>query len=175
MRTVHAAGAALALAMLASCAPRPAPPEPVPQPRADPPRPRPQPQVPPPAPLDWRDAALAPGDWSYRSEGGASSAAYGPPGAPAFVVRCEPSRQISLARIGAGGGTVLNIRTTGSARSLPAARRQSALVASVAVSDPLLDEMAFSRGRFAVEVPGQPLLIGPAWPEVARLIEDCRG
>ena len=170
MRVFYLAGAALALAMLASCAPRPAPPAPVPRPQPAPPRA--QPQLP---PADWRDAALSPGDWSYRSEGGASSAAYGPPGAPAFVVRCEPSRQISLARIGAAGGTTLTIRTTGIARTLPAARRQTALVASVAASDPLLDEMVFSRGRFAVEAPGLPMLIVPAWPEPARVVEDCRG
>ena len=172
MRVFYRAAAALALAMLASCAPRPAPPAPVPQPQ---PTPRPQPQLPPPAPADWRDAALSPGDWSYRSEGGASSAAYGPSGAPALVVRCEPSRQISLARIGAGSGNALTIRTTGTARTLPAARQSSALVASLAASDPLLDEMVFSRGRFAVETPGLPMLIVPAWPEPARLIEDCRG
>ena len=70
---------------------------------------------------------------------------------------------------------MLTIRTSYGARSLPAARQQSALVARLAVSDPLLDQMAFSRGRFTVEAAGAPLLIVPAWPELARVIEDCRG
>jgi hypothetical protein len=35
--------------------------------------------------------------------------------------------------------------------------------------------MVFSRGRFTVEVPGAPMLVIPAWPEPARVIEDCRG
>lgn len=165
--------AASLTAMLASCAPRPAPPAPVPPPQRQP-TPRPEP-APPPPPADWTVAPLSAGDWSYRGEGSASSAAFGPAGAPGFAVRCEPSRQISLARIGASAGSVLTIRTTYGARSLPAARQQAALVASLPVSDPLLDQMAFSRGRFALEVAGTPVLIVPAWPELARVIEDCRG
>jgi hypothetical protein len=43
------------------------------------------------------------------------------------------------------------------------------------VSDLLLDQMAFSRGRFLVAVEGGPWLIVPAWPEFGRVIEDCRG
>ena len=46
--------------------------------------------------------------------------------------------------------------------------------ASVPARDPLLDAMAFSRGRFAVEVSGGPTLVVPAYPEVTRVIEDCR-
>jgi hypothetical protein len=42
-------------------------------------------------------------------------------------------------------------------------------------SDPLLEQMAFSRGRFLVTVEGGPSLVVPAWPELARVIEDCRG
>ena len=38
----------------------------------------------------------------------------------------------------------------------------------------LLDAMAFSRGRFAIDVNGLPSLYLPAWPEVGRVIEDCR-
>jgi hypothetical protein len=49
-------------------------------------------------------------------------------------------------------------------------------VVSVALQsrDPLLDAMAFSRGRFAVEVTGWPTLYVPSWTEVSRVIEDCR-
>jgi hypothetical protein len=35
--------------------------------------------------------------------------------------------------------------------------------------------MAFSRGRFLVTVEGGASLVVPAWPELARVIEDCRG
>ena len=40
--------------------------------------------------------------------------------------------------------------------------------------DPLLDAMAFSKGRFALEVAGLPTLYVPSYPEVTRVIEDCR-
>jgi hypothetical protein len=60
------------------------------------------------------------------------------------------------------------------ARSIPATQRQGATAAQLAARDPLLDAMAFSKGRFAVDVPGLPPLYLPAWPEVTRVIEDCR-
>ena len=40
--------------------------------------------------------------------------------------------------------------------------------------DAVLDAMGFSRGRFVIEVAGLPTLYLPAWPEVGRVIEDCR-
>ena len=45
----------------------------------------------------------------------------------------------------------------------------------LAVTDPLLDAMAFSRGRFVVEQPGQAPLVLPPYAEIGRVIEDCRG
>jgi len=41
-------------------------------------------------------------------------------------------------------------------------------------SDPLFDQIAFSRGRVLVRTAGGDLVL-PIWPEPARLIEDCRG
>lgn len=41
-------------------------------------------------------------------------------------------------------------------------------------NDPILDALAFSRGRFAIEVTGQPTLYLPSWPELSRVVEDCR-
>ena len=171
MRNISIA-AGIGLALLGSCAPRREAPAPAPPP----PRPAPVQPVrppPPPPPLDWQDAAIAPGDWSYRDEGGGSSATFGA-GAPLFVVRCEPGRQVTLGRTGAGGNA-LTIRTTESARSVAAAPAGGALVARLNPGDPLLDAMVFSRGRFAVEAAGAPLLVVPTWPEPARVIEDCRG
>ena len=49
-----------------------------------------------------------------------------------------------------------------------------ALAAELPSDDPLLDEMAFSRGRFTVEAEGLEPLILPAWPEPARVVDDCR-
>jgi hypothetical protein len=40
-------------------------------------------------------------------------------------------------------------------------------------TDPLLDQIAFTRGRFMLAA-GTLELILPAWPEIARVVEDCR-
>jgi hypothetical protein len=48
------------------------------------------------------------------------------------------------------------------------------LVVVLTARDPLLDAMAFSRGRFALEAAGLETLYLPAWPELSRVIEDCR-
>ena len=66
--------------------------------------------------------------------------------------------------------------TTTSTRRLLALAADPVAGASVAlaVRDPLLDAMAFSRGRFMLEVAGFPALYLPAWAEVGRVIEDCR-
>jgi hypothetical protein len=108
----------------------------------------------------WRDQPLTPGDWSY--DPGSGEARYA-----GFSLRCDAARrQVALSRAGVTGPLLL--RTTYGERTLPAGT-------ALPAADPLLDEMAFSRGRFTVEAPGMPALILPAWPEPARVVEDCRG
>jgi hypothetical protein len=170
MRPIRLAGFALILAALASCAPRPAPPAPPPPPPAPPP---PAPAPPAPA-VGWEDAPASPGDWRYREEGAGSAASFGTAQDPQFVISCGANRQVSLSRRGAAGGSSLVVRTSFGDRSLPGAALDGGVTASLAASDPLLDWMVFSRGRFAVEAEGSPRLVIPAWPEPARVIEDCR-
>jgi hypothetical protein len=171
------AGMLVALVALAACAPATAQPsvrQPVQRPVAQPLRPPPPTAA---GPMQWLDAPLSAGAWSYRGAGsGGSAAFFGPRGAPAFAIRCEPGRRVSLTRSGAGAG-VITFRTSSMARAATGARAggsASGSVATVAASDPLLDALAFSRGRFAVETAGVARLIIPAWPELARVVEDCR-
>jgi hypothetical protein len=159
-------------AMLGSCAtprtaPQPAPPAPAPRPPVR--VVAPSPPVPDAA---WIDAPLSPGDWRYEA-GASPRALFGPPGQPSFTVRCQ-GRQIILARTGGTSATTLLLRASNGARSLPATAAAGATEATLPASDPFLDTMLFSRGRFAVEAPGLPRLIVPAWPEPARVVEDCR-
>ena len=165
--------AAAVILAVASCAPpKPPPAEPPPPP------PQPQPVRPTPAPaLDWQSAPLAPGGWSWTGTAGTgrSSASFGEPGRSALVLRCEENRQVTLTRAGAAHGSTITIRTSTNLRTLPAAAGEGGAVATLSAHDPLLDAMVFSRGRFAVEAPGTPLLIVAAWPEPARVVEDCRG
>lgn len=171
MHPTRLAGLVLLLA-LGACVPRPAPPPPAPPPPA--PAPPPPPPPPAPAPVAWEDALPAPGDWSYRAEGGGSVATFGPAQNPQLVIRCEPSRQVSVIRMGATGGSLV-VRTSFGDRALPGTGRDGGVAATLAAADPLLDWMAFSRGRFAVEADGLPRLVVQTWPEPARVIEDCRG
>jgi hypothetical protein len=168
MRLVRPLGTAAAM-VLAACVPRTAPPAPVPAPPPQPVRPPPAPAPP---PADWRDAPLSQGDWAYGQRPG-PRAAFGAEG-PLFAAECTTAGRITLARVGAATGPTLTIATTFGERSLPASSDGAMTSATLAAADPLLDEIAFSRGRFLVEVGGQPDLILPSWPELARLIEACR-
>jgi hypothetical protein len=167
MKRIRLIASLAAIAAAGACAPRrepPPAPEPSPRVRQEPP-PRPSPP-PPPAP-GWEDAQLTPGGWALRG----AEATFGPSAGEAlFTVRCDrAARRVTLTRHGSGNGPLV-VRTSTSSRSLPVA----ALSAGLSASDPLLDAMVFSRGRFAVEAPGLPRLVIPAWPEPARVIEDCR-
>ncbi len=134
---------------------------------------------------DWRDVPLTPGMWFYRTDGAAGSVAqFGPPGGIAlFAMRCDlAARRIVFSR-GGGGAEAAALRAIGFLTSFasfavpaaPAAGQPPAVTATVAAADPNLDRLAFSRGRFVVTLTGAPRLVIPAWPEVGRVIEDCRG
>lgn len=165
------------LAVLAGCvapsAPPPAPARPVPVPA---PAPTPAPLPPPPAASsDWRDWPLTPGSWTYRQDARGSVALFGQGGDPAFTLRCDRSaRQLHLIRRGAGAGT-MTVRTSSTARNLTAEGAADGASVSLPANDPLVDAMGYSRGRFIVQNAALPSLVVPAWSEVLRVAEDCRG
>ncbi|MBI1404200.1 MAG: hypothetical protein GC147_13440 [Porphyrobacter sp.] len=147
------------------------------------------PQAPPPAtpaPLPavpgdkWMDAPATPGDWRYQVGAGGPLAVFvGTGGKGEFVLTCDrPARSIELWRAGTSAGPrTMTIRTETATRSLTAVQAEDTnpyLAASLPAADPLLDAMALSKGRFAVEVEGQSPLYLPSWAEVTRVIEDCR-
>lgn len=167
------------LALVAACVPRAEPPAPSPAPA-----PAPPPASPPPSPAaaaltgEWRDWPLTPGNWTYRRDARASVAVYGRPGADAaLTLRCDLSAsRMHLSRSGTGTSP-LTVRTTSLTRALPvqpAGGTPAEVTLALAPTDPLLDAMAFSRGRFVVEQAGSPPLVVPAWAEVGRVTEDCR-
>lgn len=178
IRRVSRQGAVLlTMAVLAACASQP----PVPAPRPAPP---PPPVALPPAPVqqDWRDVPLTPGRWTWRGVAGQSSLAqFGVAGQPIqFALRCDfTTRAILFSRAGslATPTAAMQFTTSFAPFSLPAGNgggQPSAIVAQATARDPRMDQIAFSRGRFLVDLPGQSRLVLPSWPEVARVIEDCR-
>ena len=69
----------------------------------------------------------------------------------------------------------MTIRTETTEPTLAAERFGAELIlVTVMATDPLLDAMALSKGRFAVEVEGEATLILPSHAEVSRVVEDCR-
>lgn len=161
------------LAFLAGCVPQVAPPPPAP--------PAPvAPAPPPPAPVarDWRDWPVSAGDWVYRRDARGSVALFGRRDADAsMVLRCDVGRRemfVSLPGSVAGNATVRTSSVTRAVALTPTGGTPAYVAATFRPSDPLLDAMAFSRGRFAVERSGQPPLVVPAWAEIGRVVEDCR-
>jgi hypothetical protein len=127
------------------------------------------------------DAPQTPGDWFYIPQANASIAAFGPAERqPLFALRCDRTNHtLSVGRTSASMTPAsMTIRTETSTRSFKANPAQGSVehlvAASLAAGDSFLDAMAFSKGRFAVEVNGEPALYLPSWPEVTRVIEDCR-
>ncbi|HVF37416.1 MAG TPA: hypothetical protein VNA29_05685 [Sphingomicrobium sp.] len=109
-----------------------------------------------------RQLAMTPGHWIYLATPTGSEVRYG----AVLSLRCDrTSRTITVTRPGVTAA--LSIATDMVARQLPVGGRLSA-------NDPLLDAIAFSRGRFLVWGGSGPTLAIPAWPEAARSIEDCR-
>ena len=167
------AGASLALLALGACVPRAAPPAPLPAP-APAPRPVPPPPAPVPPPVDWDIAPLSPGDWHYSAAGGPPSATFGSE-RMGLLVACPQRGTISFAALGTFGHALV-IRTSFGVRRLAVETGHLATTGiELPASDPLFDQMAFSRGRFLVTVEGGGSLVVPAWPEFARVVEECRG
>ena len=174
----------LAFAMLAGCAVVPS----APPPPAPPPAPAPPPPPPPPPPVSvaperpWDVAPLTAGDWRYERAGANSAARFGSNAAADLVaLRCDrQSRQLTLVATwrGAPASAPVTIRTTSGVLAwtgVVRADRPNEIGVSRAASDPGFDWISFSRGRFSVEVAGQTRLVVPAWAEISRVIEDCRG
>jgi len=174
--TLRLAGAALAGIALGACVPNSVPPAPTPPPapRPVPIPPPPPPPAPAPPPGDWQAGPLSPGHWIYSPSSSTPLATFESDRA-SLTVRCQQDRAIWLGVTGVRGNALV-IRTSYGMRRLPADNTHlSEVVATLPVSDTLLDQMAFSRGRILVTVEGGPSLVVPAWPEIGRVIEDCRG
>lgn len=159
-----------ALAVLAACVPAPREPAPTPRPAPTPTATAPAP-APAPAPANWRDAPITPGDWSWAMQPN-SKATFG---AGQFTMTCNGPAVILFRQGTPGTGTVpVTITTMAGVRVLQGSSTAGGVTVNIPARDSVLDAMAFSRGRFAVSVPGQQTLYLPSWTEVSRVIEDCR-
>lgn len=129
---------------------------------------------------DWNDWPFTPGDWTYRRDGQGSVGIFGAPGQGTKVsLRCEAQkRHLYLSREVSVPGQRIIVRTSSTTKDLSAKYAGGApgyIAAEIAPNDPILDAMAFSRGRILLETEGQPPIILPTWAEITRIVEDCRG
>lgn len=162
---------------LGACAAPPPPPAPQPVPAAKPVVVVPvQPQR---SIGDWIDWPLTPGDWVYRRDERGSIGLFGVAGKNAAVtLRCDlQRRRIYLGREGAGTGGKMVIRSSSAMKEFAASPTGGAtayLASEILPSDPILDAMAYSRGRIAIEADGQQPIAIPSWAEITKIVEDCR-
>jgi hypothetical protein len=118
------------------------------------------------------DAPLTPGDWRYAA--GAATFA-GPDGRVLLTLRCSGG-SVAIERTGVGAASAPSfvVRSETASRALAPSVSGTSTSATLPALDSLLDAIAFSKGRFAIENAGSPTLYVPAYPEITRVIEDCR-
>ena len=188
-----AAGSVLATSfILAACVPPAPEPTPVPSPTptavaAPETAPSPEPAAAPfqevtPTYDNWMDAPVTAGDWTYVAQPAETLAVFGTSRTPdgvSLIIACRrDTSRVSIARAHDAGGQVeMLIRTETQDRTLTARRHDGVAplaMVELSATDSLLDAIAFSRGRFAVDVAGADPIYVPAYPEITRVVEDCR-
>ena len=127
---------------------------------------------------DFSYSTPLPGTWAYGPAADGSQAVFrDTAGRAQLTIHCARSqRRITISKPASGAAPSIFVWTSSSARSVPASFEPTLarLSAPLTAFDPLLDAMAFSRGRIAASVSGGPALVMPVWSEIARVIEDCR-
>jgi hypothetical protein len=128
--------------------------------------------------VDYSITPVASGAWSYVPVPGGSEARFTDAASTIrLTVRCTKStRRVMISPTSSVPASTMFVWTSSATRNLPARFEAQAMrvSAELAANDPLLDALTFSRGRFAVSMPGMAALVVPAWPEAARVVEDCR-
>lgn len=174
-RTSYLLPAAL-LATLAGCTAIPKADQ---QPAPPPPPPAQTPPPPPPAPvasIAWEERKLDAGAWRYDAANRTATFAQG--GAPILTMRCTGNAlQLVTDRLQASGQPLsVDLRThSGSVRLHFEPQATYGSMWTAAAGDNRFDQIAFSRGRFALEASNGRALTLPVHAEIGRVIEDCRG
>lgn len=182
--TFRLTGCVMLALLLAACVP---PPTPTPPPVAAPaPSPTAAPLPPPVAqavvsselPANWADQPRTEGDWSYQQLQGATVATFrSPSGERLFSVACSAtSGRVSISRyvVQLPRSITIEVRTETASRSSTSDSDELGAGLAFMADDPMLDAIAFSKGHFAVGVTGAEPLYPPSYPEITRVIEDCR-
>ena len=129
-------------------------------------------------PADLSNAAPIAGSWTYAPAAGGSEARFvNATGLAQLTLQCtRATRRVRIFKPANAAAPFLQVWTSSLQRNVPASFDPTTNRISIDVSafDALLDAMMFSRGRVGVAVSGSPALVVPPWPEIARVVEDCR-
>ncbi|GAA4721561.1 hypothetical protein H9L13_10040 [Sphingomonas lutea] len=127
---------------------------------------------------DFSYATPLPGTWVHGTLADGSQAVFrDASGRPQLTIQCTRSqRRVDILKPASAAAPAVMVWTSGQWRNVPARFdiAQARLAAGLTAMDPLLDAMAFSRGRIAVSVSGGPALVMPVAGEISRVVEDCR-
>jgi hypothetical protein len=127
---------------------------------------------------DYSIAQTIGGSWSYATVADGSEARFtGASGQVQLSLRCtRAARRVTIGKAASAAAPTLFVWTSGTTRTLPVSFDAASyrLNVQLAAWDPLLDAMVFSRGRIALSAGSSPALVVPPWPEIARVVEDCR-
>jgi hypothetical protein len=118
------------------------------------------------------------GDWIYEATTDGSEARFtDPTNNPQLIFHCtRATRRVTIAKPATAAAPAIDVWTSSQTRSVPASFNPATARLSLDLqpSDALLDAIATSRGRIGFTVGTQSALVVPAWPEIARVVEDCR-
>jgi hypothetical protein len=127
---------------------------------------------------DFTTATPIAGTWTYAATPTGSEANFvNPSSLPQLTIRCtKATRRVMVLKPATGAAAVMTVWTSSAVRAVPASFNPltNRISIDLVSNDPLLDALAFSRGRIGVSVVNVPSLVVPAWPEIARVVEDCR-
>ncbi|HZU52165.1 MAG TPA: hypothetical protein VE968_09860 [Sphingomicrobium sp.] len=128
--------------------------------------------------LDFSTATPIAGTWNYSSTSDGTEARFiDSTSNPQLIIHCtRETRIVAISRPAVAASPALDIWTSSEQRSIPSIFNAATgrLTIALSAGDPILDAMSNSRGRIAVVAGTQPALVLPPWPELARVIEDCR-
>jgi hypothetical protein len=131
-----------------------------------------------PAIPDMSSAVPSTGNWSFSVTPTGGDARFSDAASRVqLTITCNrAARTLTIARMATGAAPYLQLWSSSASRNLPASFNPTThqLSATLVATDSLLDAMAFSRGRIAIGISGQPMLVAPAWPEIGRVVEECR-
>jgi len=127
---------------------------------------------------DQSTTAPLPGNWAYSANADGSEGVFTDANSqPQLSLRCVRSqRRVILSKPATAAAATMAVWSSTASKSWPATfdAATARLSAQIANWDPVLDAVAYSRGRFAVAAAGQQPLVVPAWADISRIVEDCR-